>query len=330
MQVLPAAVILVAGCAHLKQWFPSHEDVFTPLTPNLGVARITGTDTTWTLSGVGYELTSRDRNLLPAAQSALDGLAADYRGYFVADPQTVRIAVIQAPRRGQRPDTAQLRAATASGATPLFVRTAEQERNRYGGGQDFVVVTPVVRAWVAALTPGARPDSENLTARAPARWIATALPSLIVGNPDPDIVTLQVARFPDRIVALRSVFAGDRPTPSTEDIRDSASRANPFEADRGDLGRRGSRGPFPMSRGQLPALSGARLWDAEAISIATFLAAKEGKPFVGQAARTLLAGGSIEDVLAGARVLPRDVDALDRAWRDWLAQQAQSDEHASR
>ena len=327
-------VVLPTGCAHFKEWFPSHEDVFTPIAPNVGVARIAGKDTTWSLSGAGYELTSRDRNLLAAGQTALDGLAADFRGYFAGDPPTVSIVAIQAPRRGQRPDTAQLHAAVASGATPLFVRTAEQDRGRYGG-QDFVVVTPVVRAWVAALASGVHADSTTAgTSRGTLpRWIATAIPALVVGSPDPDYATIQVAQHPDRIIGLRSVFSGDRPTPTAEEARDSAERANLWQGDggRGGVGRPSARGPFPMSRGgQLPALSGSRLWDAEAISIAAFLAAKEGKGFVGQATRTLLAGGSIDDVLAAARVVPRDVDALDRAWRDWLAQQAQPGDRSSR
>lgn len=335
MRLLPVGAVLLAGCAHFKEWFPSHEDVFTPIEPNVGVAHIAGKDTTWTLSGRGYELTSNKRSLLPVAQTALDGAASDFRTYFAGDPPTIPIVVIQAPRRGQRPDTTRLRQIAASSATPLFVRTADQERGRYGPGQDFVVISPVVRAWVNALGTSARRDTASATAARPtvARWLATAIPALVVGNPDPDLVSLQVAKHPDRIVGLRSIFAGDRPTPTAEEARDSVVRANPFDrdADRSQLGRRSGRGAFPMSRGgDLPALSGAPLWDAEAISVTSFLAAKEGHAFLGQAARTMLAGGTIDDVLAAARTVPRDVDALDRAWRDWLAQQAQSDGASSR
>ena len=335
MRLLPAGAVLLAGCAHFKEWFPSHEDVITPIEPNVGVAHIVGKDTTWTLTGAGYELTSNKRSLLPVAQTALDGAASDFRSYFAGDPPTIPIVAIQAPRRGQRPDTARLRQITASGATPLFVRTADQERGRYGPGQDFVVVSPVVRAWVNALATAGRRDTAIAPAARPAvaRWLATAIPVLVVGNPDPDLVSLQVAKYPDRIVGLRSIFSGDRPTPTAEDSRDSVVRANPFDrdADRSQLGRRSGRGAFPMSRGgDLPALSGAPLWDAEAISVAWFLAAKEGHAFLGHAARTMLAGGTIDDGLAGARMVPRDVDGLDRAWRDWLVQQAQSDGASSR
>jgi len=334
MLLLPAGALLAGGCAHFKEWFPSHEDVFTPIEPNVGVAHITGKDTTWTLDGAGYEMTSTRRSILAAAQTALDGAASDFRGYFSDDPPKVRVVAIQAPRRGQRPDTTRLREITASGATPLFIRTAEQERGRYGPGQDFVVVSPVVRAWVNALGARARSDSASGATARPAvpRWLATALPPLVVGNPDPDMVSLQIAQHPDRIIGLRSIFSGDRPVPTEEQTRDSAAREYPFDRDgREQLGRRSGRGPFPMSRGgELAALSGATLWDAEAISVAFFLGAKEGHAFIGQAARTLIGGGTMDEVLASARVVPRDVDALDRAWRDWLAQQRQSEDRASR
>ena len=333
MHLLPAGLLFLGGCAHFKEWFPSHEDVFTPIEPNVGVAHIAGTDTTWTLDSTGYEMTSTRRSLLAVAQTALDGVASDYRGYFGDDPPNVRVVVIQAPRRGQRPDTTKLRQITESGATPLFVRTADQERGRYGPGQDFVVVSPVVRAWVNALAVRARPDSGRAAGagRAVPRWLATAIPALVIGNPDPDMVSLQVAKYPDRIIGLRSVFSGDRPMPTAEQARDSAARDNPFDPNGGQLGRRSGRGPFPMSRGgELTALSGAPLWDAEAISVAYYLGAKEGHAFLGQALRTLLGGGSMDDVLAAARSVPRDVDALDRAWREWLAQQRQADDRASR
>jgi hypothetical protein len=37
-----------------------------------------------------------------------------------------------------------------------------------------------------------------------------------------------------------------------------------------------------------------------------------------------MAGGTMDAVLASAQMVPRDVDTLDRAWRDWLATQAEA------
>ncbi len=71
-------------------------------------------------------------------------------------------------------------------------------------------------------------------------------------------------------------------------------------------------------------MSGSALWDAEAISITSYLASREGRPFIGMTARALTSGATMDDVLAKAQLLPRDIDTLDRAWRDWLATQAQA------
>jgi hypothetical protein len=335
LAALSLSAATLAGCASFSSRFPSHEEVFTPITPTLGVARVQGKDTTWVLTGTGYELTSSNRALLPSVQSALDGAAADFRAYVGEDPPTVSVAALQL-KRNQRPDTARVSQIRSSGAIPVFVRLAEQGRGMSVGmtqGEDMVSVSPVVRGWMNALaskpTPAAVGAKTN-SAGVP-KWLEVAVPSLIGGWSDADIVSAQLGLHPDRIIALRSIFSGDRPAD------DSSARGNrrddPMNADfdrrggRGGRGGQGERGNYQSARRNpkdLPALSGAALWDAEAVSITNYLASREGRPFIGSTARALMSGATMDAVLAGAQMVPRDVDTLDRAWRDWLATQAEA------
>jgi hypothetical protein len=327
--VLPLTGLLVAGCASFSSVFPSHEDVFTPITPNLGVARVEGKDTTWALTGTGYQVTAGNRNLLPAVQSALDGAAADFRAYMGGDPPTVNVVALQL-KRGQRPDTARLAQARTSGAIPVFVRLAEQGRGMSVNvmlSDDMVSVSPVVRGWMNALASGASSSATVGATRSAGvpRWLESAVPALIGGWSDADLVSAQVGLHPDRIIGLRSIFSGDRPAEDSSARR--GRRGDDMNADFDRRGRGVDRGRYQQARRNpkdLPALSGAELWDAEAVSITSYLASREGRPFIGNAARALMAGGSMDAVLAGAQMVPRDVDTLDRAWRDWLATQAEA------
>ena len=317
----------LAGCASFGSMFPSHEDVFTPIGPTVGVARINGKDTSWVLSGAGYELTSTKRVLLPGVQTALDGAAADFRAYFAGDPPTVNIVALQI-KRGGRPDSATIAQIRASGAIPVFVRLAEQGRGMSVGmtsGPDQVSVAPVVRAWVTAMgsAPAASATTGTSSSAGVPRWLEIAIPALIGGWGDADIVSAQIGLHPDRIIGLRSVFSGERPAgDTTTHIR----RRGEDEADGMFNGPRGdSRGGYQRSRPNakdIPALSGGALWDAEALSITNYIATREGRPFIGKAARALMAGATMDEVLASAQMVPRDIDTLDRNWRDWLATQA--------
>lgn len=319
----------VAGCASFGSLFPSHEEVFTPIAPTVGVARISGTDTSWVVSGAGYELSSSNRALLPAAQTALDGAATDFRAYMGGDPPTVSVVALQL-KRGQRPDTARLARARTSGAIPVFVRLAEQGRGMSVGmtlSDDMVSVSPVVRGWMNALASGASSSSAIGTSSSAGvpRWLESAVPVLIGGWSDADILSAQVGLHPDRIMGLRSIFSGQRPADDSSARRDR--RGDDMNADFDRRGRGGDRARYQQARRDskdLPALSGAALWDAEAVSITSYLASREGRPFIGTAARALMAGGTMDAVLAGAQMAPRDVDTLDRAWRDWLATQAEA------
>lgn len=332
LAALALSAATLVGCASFGSMFPSHEEVFTPITPTLGVARVQGKDTTWVLTGTGYELTSANRALLPSVQSALDGAAADFRAYVGEDPPTVSVAALQL-KRNQRPDTARVSQIKSSGSIPVFVRLAEQGRGMSVGmtqGEDMVSVSPVVRGWMNALA--SKPTSATVGAvtngAGVPKWLEVAVPSLIGGWSDADLISAQLGLHPERLIALRSIFSGDRPA------ADSSARArdrdDPMNADfdrRGGRGGRGERGNYQSARRNpkdLPALSGAALWDAEAVSITNYLASREGRPFIGSTARALMSGSTMDAVLAGAQMVPRDVDTLDRAWRDWLATQAEA------
>lgn len=320
----------LTGCAAFGSMFPSHEEVFTPIIPTLGVARVQGKDTTWSLTGTGYELTSTRRAILPSVQSALNAAAADFRAYVGGDPPTISVVALELKRR-QRPDTARVSAIKASGAIPVFVRLAEEGRGMAVGtmlSEDMVSVSPVVRGWMNALagTPVSGAAAPATRSRVP-KWLEVAVPTLIDGWSDADLVSAQVGLHPDRIIPLRSIFSGDRP-PEDDAWRKGRRADDPMTGDwdRRGRGGRGDRGYQSARRNpkDLPALSGAALWDAEAVSITNYLASREGRPFIGSTTRALMAGSSMDAVLAGAQMVPRDVDTLDRAWRDWLATQAEA------
>lgn len=328
LAALALAAGALAGCASFSSVFPSHEDVFTPITPNLGVARVVGKDTIWVLTGTGYELTASNRTLLPAAQAALDAAAADFRAYMGGDPPSVSVVAMQL-KRGQRPDTALLSRVRATGAIPVFVRLAEQGRGMSVGmmlSDDMVSLSPVIRGWMSALAsapPASGAIGTSSSAGVP-KWLEVAVPRLIDGWSDADLVSAQVGLHPDRIIGLRSIFSGLRPAEDSS-ARRGRRGADSLNAEFDRRGRGGDRARYQQARRDpkdLPALSGAALWDAEAVSITNYLASREGRPFIGTAARALMSGATMDAVLGGAQMVPRDIDTLDRAWRDWLATQA--------
>ena len=324
---LAMSATALAGCASFGSMFPSHEDVFIPVGPTVGVARIQGKDTSWVVNGAGYELTSTKRVLLPSVQSALDGAAADFRAYFAGDPPTVKVVALEV-KRGRRPDSATVAGIRATGAIPLYVRLAEQGRGMSVGmasGPDLVSVAPVVRAWVSAMASAATASATTGTSSSAGvpRWLEVAIPALIGGWSDADIVSAQIGMHPDRIIALGSVFSGQRPV---GDTTSGVRRRGDDEMD-GAIGggRNDNRGPYTRSRPKpkdIPALSGGALWDAEALSITNYIATREGRQFIGTAARALMSGATMDQVLVSAKMIPRDVDTLERNWRDWLATQA--------
>ena len=306
-----AAVTLVttAACSTLKSTFPSHEDVFTPIAPAIGTMRLTGADTSWALSGPGYEVTATNRALLEPAKRELDEAAAAWERYFGGPPPTVAGVVRQySPGRGDRerraPDS------TLATGTPVVFVAISDRRARPGmmPFEDVAIIQPVVRAWTRAAI-----DSGH-TARAETRWLRTGVAALVGGMPEPDIVTLQLARDTTKLLPLRDILRGDRPGGPGDET-------GPPGTGRPDARREMQRGRRGAAARELSALDGARLWDAQAISFAHYLASREGRPFIGRVAAVLAAGASLDDALASAYSLPHDLASVERAWRQWVGEQ---------
>ena len=68
-------------------------------------------------------------------------------------------------------------------------------------------------------------------------------------------------------------------------------------------------------------LTGPMLLNAEATSVAAYLGAREGRPFVGHLALALSGGARFVDLLGEARVVQHDFDAFERDWKAWVADQ---------
>lgn len=308
-QAAVVTLVTTAACSTLKSTFPSHEDVFTPIAPAIGTMRLAGADTSWALTGPGYEVTATNRALLEPAKRELDEAAAAWERYFGGPPPTVAGVVRQYTReRGDRerraPDST-----LATGTPVVFVAIADR-RARPGMMplEDVAIIQPVVRAWARAAI-----DSGH-AARAETQWLRTGVTALVGGMPEPDIVTLQLARDTTRLLPLRDILRGDRPGgPGDETGPAGAARRD----QRRDM-QRGRRGAVAR---ELPALEGARLWDAQAISFTHYLASREGRPFIGRVAATLAAGAPLDDALASAYSLPHDVASVERAWRQWVGEQ---------
>jgi len=340
LYVIAPALVTVAGCGGYNSMFPRREEIFKPIPVSLGEERVQGSDTSYVLAGTGYQIVTRDRELLPDAKSTLDRVAGIWRQYFGAEPAAVTVVLRPPMRRGSRPDS--VTPAPNPGTTGVvFVaarRPSDDERDRRRmpdlGMRDGASTLPLVRAWLSALAGGysgssapAAPavDTGAGSPRSPfarvddprlADWIESAVPSLVVTAPDAEIIALQLTQHPERILPLRTLLTSARPTSGA----DSSARDRQTDSDR--VAQRGGRGGPPAGGRGVPTLSGARLFDAEAVSFANFLAEREGRPFLGRVVRVLIAGGPLEDALKDVTVLPRDVEGLERAWRSWIEVQA--------
>lgn len=313
----------LAGCATLRERFPSHEDVFTPIPAQLGEARLVAGDTVWTLVERGYELVARERAQLAQAQPALDQAAARYRRYFGDDPPTVTVELREAGRRPARGDSARADSADGAALAPeggrrrvsLLLPPPRTDRRARGepAMAQLISAAPVARGWLSATADELRPPPAGAaaTGRDDARlpdWIETAAADLVGGSLRQDVLVAQLARQPEKLVPLRGFVTASRPGAQ------GVVRAEELPAQRNGQRARGGRRTAPQ-------LEGALLFDAQAIALAQFLLVKEGAPFVGGVVRALAAGRSMGDALAGAREVPRELDGLETTFKAWLATQ---------
>lgn len=70
----------------------------------------------------------------------------------------------------------------------------------------------------------------------------------------------------------------------------------------------------------LPNPDRAIVFYAESLTLAQFLADKEGPAFIGQIAAGLLRGETMTQILRGPKSLPSDLQELEKAWVKWVAQ----------
>jgi hypothetical protein len=326
----------LAGCATLRERFPSHEDVFTPIDVQLGEARLVAGDTVWSLSEHGYELVARERALLAQAQPALEQAATRYRRYFGDDPPMVTVELQTASRRPARADSARADS-VARDTLPAagrrrrvsLVLPAPSPDQRAGDAPlvQLISATPVARGWLSATADQLRPaaaaaDSAGSGAgsagagRDDARipdWIEIAAADLVGGSLRQDQLIAELARQPEKLVPLRSFVTSARPAAAGYGDRPEARPGAPPSSPDG-------RPPAPR-RSEPPRLEGAILFDAQAVAVVHFLLVKEGAAFIGDLVRTLAAGRSLTDALAGAREVPHELDGLETNFKAWLATQ---------
>ena len=314
--------VSLAACGGYNSMFPRREDIFKPIPVELGATRVQGSDTSYVLGGRGYQLVVDDRALLPDAKTTLERIGSSWRQYFAADPATLTVVLRSPAERGERADSTP-RAPAAPGAVVLVAsRRFEEGDPREAMNARLLegrVALPVARAWLAALANGGTPSTDTTAAASwrPPRdpripdWIESAVPALVVGAPDVEFVAARLTRERDKLLPLRTLLSGERPATARDSARRDESDDAPRARGRGEVRRQARDEP----------LSGARLFDAQALAFAEFLADREGRPFVGRVVTAALRGAP-DEALREATLLPKDLDGLDRAWRSWLEDQA--------
>ena len=326
-----SSVVALAACGGHNSMFPRREDIFKPIPLEIGDVSVQGGDTSYVLGGRGYRLVVRDRDLLPDAKLTLDRVGSSWRQYFSADPALVTVVLRSPPAKGA-PAADSARPAPAPGSLVLVAgrRFAEDDPREAMNARmlEGRIALPIARAWLSSLAHGGTPPVADTGAAGRRRlwsptdpkipdWIESALPSLVVGAGDADYVASELTRQRDKLLTLRALLTSARPVVAGDSER-RGDDMDPME------GRRGGGRVSRAVRGS-PALEGARLFDAQAVTFAAFLADREGRPFVGRVVAAAMTDGAIDSALREATVLPRDVESLDRAWRSWLEDHAAND-----
>ena len=326
------ALLLLPGCSTFRSLFPKREEVFKPIVPTLGAQLVDGPDTLFALEGAGYDLVTRQRDLLVEARASLDRAVRSYVRYFGETPPTVRAAVVPVdPRRrtGRAVGDSALR--TRDGGRVLLLVPAIGGR----GGQTMVGTvpsTPVVYRWIEERFGGeaalAAPDTVNGRAL-PWRdhpklpdWVEVALPELVAGSSRADLLIARLSDQATDIMPLRDLLAGMRPAEvprrmDGDSLPDGAGPAPDGEAGPPARGGRSGRG---RNAGRRPPMRGALLFDANALSFGRFLLQREGAAFIGATADVLAGGVPADTVLSRASGNP-PLSTLDAEWRAWVARQ---------
>ena len=329
--VAALALPLLAGCSTFRSLFPKRDEVFKPIVPTLGTPLVEGSDTLYTLGGPGYDVITRRRDLLVEGRAALDRAVRSYVRYFGETPPTVRAALVPVdPRRSARPQPDSL-LARDSGRVVLLVPAIGGRGSQ--GAVGTVSATPVVYEWFLERYGGeealAKPDTVNgrpLAWRDHPKlpdWVEVALPELVAGSSRADVMIARLAGQTSDIMPLRELLTALRPRELPErEPADSVARGDAEQhiGPAGSVAEHGRQRPA-RGRGSRPALRGAALFDANALSFGRFLLQREGASFIGATA-DVLAGGVVpaDTVLSRASGNP-PLTTLDAEWRAWVARQ---------
>lgn len=303
--IAPVAVLVLSAC----QYFPSHEDVYVPVPLRIGDVRIDGTDTSYVLTGVGYEVVAFAREVLLEARPELEGAAVAFRRHFGTDPRVVRIHYDPVEDRSfrsarmQRGDTLP-QPTGRRGAGEIRVKVA-RPRERGDPLRLPPVAAALAQEWIMAFErsagAGATGDADvprDASAPALPAWFRAGAAELIARSPRQTAHLSMLRRQLDEAPALEEFFRATSPEPV-----DTGAARPPRRV---------------PSRGMMQRLDQVGLWTAQSIAVTRYLADREGPEYIGTVAERLLGGEDILEITRSARSLPATPGALDEAWRAWL------------
>ncbi|CAN5876698.1 hypothetical protein BH23GEM5_BH23GEM5_11100 [soil metagenome] len=268
------------------------------------------------LSARGYELRAPSAVALRATQIQLDSAVGRFRQY-IGEPPRISVVVFDLNGTPSAADSAWIRSRNLPGLwLPTTLGNSEgqgTEADRVHGGQLLQQFT----AHEACHTFFFAHVEEMLSGSQRAGGIA-ASGSAHYGHPAvPDWFDEAVAVLcerPDQQERRRRYMA--QHLNERIPLADFFSMPHPVAEGRAATG--GSTTAEDRTRSMMQAPSG-RLFYAQALSVVKFLAEQEGPAFVGQMARQLARGLPMSEVLKEARRVPREMAALDAAWRAWVA-----------
>jgi hypothetical protein len=226
----------------------------------------------------------------------------------------------------------------------LFVLARADRR-----GQSLALTGPVVssrmaRAWLAALYDLQTPAPDTTARTAPAGpgadraddpriadWIEDAIGDLMATSSRTDFLVVALARKREQVMPLAAFFDAKRPAVALVAGANPDSR-EPGSVDR-DFPRGEGAGEYPGGGGRgeragtrrttdRMTLSPAQTFHAQSFAVASYFVEKEGPAFLGLVVERLAHGKSVADALAEARVVPKELSALDADFAAWLGKKA--------
>jgi hypothetical protein len=318
--------------------------------------RLVASETTWVTLGVGYQIVALSKRDIADVDSSVVHQSKMYNLVFGEYPQEVIVLVTrvsydrngyeQAPTPLLPPGTVQqtVDVRLYDGSPASAAQAQPQQRGRggrggYGGRGGGTAATgtngarggdapggpaadpteAVTRAWLSARATKltghfSTVGSNGLLSdpRVPA-WAESMVPALALDDTTTDRLAMELASQPTTVYPLREFFTMSRPGTGAY-----ASRGAPGGGTGGGM-RGGGRGRQGGGNGG-QVLTGNALFVAQATVLGKYLTVRQGSPLIGQLVDGQMRGRRITDVLAAQPSGPKDVEALDIDWRDWLRQ----------